>query len=45
MVEHEVHHRSQLDSYLAEVGVEPPQLYGYRMEEVLARAERREERV
>jgi uncharacterized damage-inducible protein DinB len=45
MVEHEVHHRSQLDSYLAEAGVEPPQLYGYRMEEVLARAERREERV
>jgi uncharacterized damage-inducible protein DinB len=38
MVEHEVHHRSQLDCYLAEAGVEPPQLYGYRMEEVVARA-------
>jgi uncharacterized damage-inducible protein DinB len=38
MVEHEVHHRSQLDSYLACAGVEPPQLYGYRMEEVVRRA-------
>ncbi|MGH7331416.1 MAG: DinB family protein, partial [Candidatus Rokuibacteriota bacterium] len=38
MVEHEVHHRSQLDAYLAEAGVEPPQLYGYRMEDVVARA-------
>jgi uncharacterized damage-inducible protein DinB len=37
MVEHEVHHRSQLDCYLAEAGVEPPQIYGWRMEEVLAR--------
>jgi uncharacterized damage-inducible protein DinB len=37
MVEHEVHHRSQLDSYLAAAGAEPPQLYGYRMEDVLAR--------
>lgn len=38
MVEHEVHHRSQLDSYLSSAGVEPPQLYGYRMEEVVDRA-------
>ena len=37
MVEHEVHHRSQLDCYLAEVGVAPPQVYGWRMEEVLDR--------
>ncbi len=37
MVEHEVHHRSQLDCFLAEAGVEPPQLYGYRMEAVLER--------
>ncbi len=37
MVEHEVHHRSQLDCYLAEVGVDPPQIYGWRMEDVLAR--------
>ena len=37
LVEHEVHHRSQLDCHLAHAGVEPPQLYGVRMEEVLAR--------
>ena len=37
MVEHEIHHRSQLDCYLSEAGVEPPQLYGLRMEEVLGR--------
>jgi uncharacterized damage-inducible protein DinB len=37
MVEHEVHHRSQLDGYLAAAGAEPPQLYGYRLEEVIAR--------
>jgi uncharacterized damage-inducible protein DinB len=40
MVEHEVHHRSQLDSYLSELGIEPPQLYGYRMEAVLERREK-----
>lgn len=40
MVEHEVHHRSQLDSHLSAAGVEPPQIYGYRMEEVLARVTR-----
>jgi uncharacterized damage-inducible protein DinB len=37
MVEHEVHHRSQLDAYLSAADVEPPQLYGYRMEDVVAR--------
>jgi uncharacterized damage-inducible protein DinB len=37
MVEHEVHHRSQLDTYLTLAGAEPPQLYGYRMDEVIAR--------
>jgi len=37
MVEHEVHHRSQLDSYLSLVGVEPPQIYGWRMEDVVAK--------
>lgn len=37
MVEHEVHHRSQLDSWLSAAGAEAPQLYGYRMEDVLAR--------
>ena len=38
MVEHEVHHRSQLDCWLAAAGTAPPQLYGYRMEDVVARA-------
>ena len=37
MVEHEVHHRSQLDAWLALAGTEPPQIYGYRMEDVVAR--------
>ncbi|MCI0459650.1 MAG: DinB family protein [Gemmataceae bacterium] len=41
MVEHEVHHRSQLDCYLAEAGVEPPQLFGVRMEDVLGRIARK----
>jgi len=36
LVEHEVHHRSQLDCYLALAGVEPPQIFGRRMEDVLA---------
>ena len=38
MVEHEVHHRSQLDAWLALAGTEPPQLYGYSMEEARAKA-------
>ena len=38
MVEHEVHHRSQLDCWLPAAGTAPPQLYGYRMEDVVARA-------
>ena len=37
MVEHEIHHRSQLDAWLAMAGAEPPQIYGYRMEEVIAK--------
>jgi uncharacterized damage-inducible protein DinB len=37
MVEHEVHHRSQLDSYLTLAGAEAPQLYGYRVEDVVRR--------
>jgi uncharacterized damage-inducible protein DinB len=45
MVEHEVHHRSQLDCWLAAAGAEPPQLYGYRMEDVTARARRGSERI
>lgn len=36
LVEHEVHHRSQLDSYLSELGVVPPQLYGVGVEELPA---------
>jgi uncharacterized damage-inducible protein DinB len=38
MVEHEVHHRSQLNSRLGTAGVDTPQIFGYRMEEVVARA-------
>ena len=40
MVEHEIHHRSQLDAWLALAGTEPPQIYGYRMEEVVERVKR-----
>lgn len=36
MVEHEVHHRSQLAVYLALMGVEPPQIYGLGLEDVIA---------
>jgi len=43
MVEHEVHHRSQLDSWLALAGTEPPQIYGYRMEDVVATVNERSE--
>lgn len=34
MVEHEVHHRSQLASYLMLMGIEPPQIYGINVEEI-----------
>ena len=37
MVEHEIHHRSQLDAWLALAGTEAPQIYGYRMEDVVAK--------
>jgi uncharacterized damage-inducible protein DinB len=37
MVEHEVHHRSQLDSWLTLAGAEAPQIYGYKMEDVVAK--------
>lgn len=33
-VEHEVHHRSQLDTYLSQLSVPPPQLYGVYMEDL-----------
>ncbi len=38
MVEHEVHHRSQLAVYLTLMGVTPPQIYGMGVEDVIARA-------
>jgi uncharacterized damage-inducible protein DinB len=37
MVEHEVHHRSQIASHLAALGVAPPQIYGLSLEEVMVR--------
>jgi uncharacterized damage-inducible protein DinB len=36
MAEHEIHHRSQIGSYLSLMGVEAPQLYGLHLEEVIA---------
>jgi uncharacterized damage-inducible protein DinB len=38
MVEHEIHHRSQLAVYLALMGLDPPQIYGLGVEDVIARA-------
>ncbi len=38
LVEHEIHHRSQLATTLALMGVEPPQIYGLSIEDVIARA-------
>ena len=40
MVEHEVHHRSQLASYLMMMGVEPPQIYSLGVEEVVVQSTR-----
>jgi uncharacterized damage-inducible protein DinB len=34
LIEHEVHHRSQLCEYLAGAGVQPPKLYGLRVEDL-----------
>lgn len=36
MVEHEVHHRSQLAVYLTLMGVEPLQIYGLTIEDIVA---------
>lgn len=36
MVEHEVHHRSQLATYLSLMGIEPPQIYGLGIEDIVA---------
>src|SRR5262249_52432217 len=38
MTEHEVHHRSQLAVYLTLMGIQPPQIYGLGIEDVIARA-------
>jgi uncharacterized damage-inducible protein DinB len=37
MVEHEVHHRSQLATYLHLLNVHPPQIFGVTVEELIAR--------
>ncbi len=34
MLEHEIHHRSQLCSYLSRLGISPPPLYGLYVEEL-----------
>lgn len=34
MVEHEIHHRSQISQCLVDLGLEPPQLFGKFMEEL-----------
>ena len=38
LVEHEVHHRSQLAVYLADMGVAPPHIYGLGVEDLIALA-------
>lgn len=38
LVEHEIHHRSQLASYLKLMGCEPPQIFGVTVEDLIARA-------
>ena len=38
MVEHEIHHRSQLAMYLTLIGVEPLHIYGLGVEDVIALA-------
>lgn len=34
LIEHEVHHRSQLCEYLSSAGIEPPALYGLHVEDL-----------
>jgi uncharacterized damage-inducible protein DinB len=36
IIEHEVHHRSQLASYLESMGIEPPQIFGLQVDDVAA---------
>jgi uncharacterized damage-inducible protein DinB len=38
MVEHEIHHRSQLAVYLSLMGVQPPHIYGLGVEDIIALA-------
>lgn len=38
MVEHEVHHRSQLAMYLTLINIKPPHIYGLGVEDVIALA-------
>lgn len=35
MAEHEIHHRSQIGQYLVLLGMEPPQVFGRKLEELL----------
>jgi len=35
MTEHEIHHRSQIGQYLVALGMEPPQVFGRKLEELL----------
>lgn len=43
MLEHEIHHRSQIASYLADLGLEPPQIYGLHVEDVVELSARQAE--
>lgn len=38
LVEHEIHHRSQLAMYLTLLGITPPHIFGLGVEDVIARA-------
>jgi len=38
LVEHEIHHRSQLAMYLTLMGITPPHIYGLGVEDIIARA-------
>ena len=39
MAEHEIHHRSDLASYLTQMGYQPPQIYGLSFEELSSLAQ------
>lgn len=39
LAEHEIHHRSQLATYLTLMGAEAPQIYGMKLEDVVAIAD------